>query len=82
MPYLRAAHEWDWNAQALHISALYMQSNVNPVSGVFQTDGSNGRDLYSDYAFDAGYQYLGDGTHIGRRPVDRPIQRCTQPASI
>ena len=50
MPYLRAAHEWDWNAQALHISALYMQSNVNPVSGVFQTDGSDGRDLYSDYA--------------------------------
>ncbi len=23
-----------------------------------------GRDHFSDYAFDAGYQYLGDGTHI------------------
>ena len=33
-------------------------------SGVFQTDGSMGRDHYSDYAFDASYQYLGDGTHI------------------
>ncbi len=63
MPYFRAAYEWDWNAQAFHVGALYMQSNVNPVSGVFQTDGSNGRDHYQDYAFDAGYQYLGDGTH-------------------
>lgn len=69
MPYLRAAYEWDWNSQALHVGALYMQSNVNPVSGPlvtgpFQTDGSLGRDHFRDYAFDAGYQYLGDGTHI------------------
>jgi hypothetical protein len=41
-----------------------MQSNVNPVSGTFQTDGSLGRDHFSDYAIDGGYQYLGDGTHI------------------
>jgi hypothetical protein len=64
MPYLRAAYEWNWNSQALHVGALYMQANVNPISGVFQTDGSNGRDHYQDYAFDAGYQFLGDGTHI------------------
>jgi hypothetical protein len=64
MPYFRAAYEWDWNSQAAHIGALYMQANVNPVSGVLQTDGSMGRDHYQDYAFDAGYQYLGDGTHI------------------
>lgn len=64
MPYLRAAYEWDWSDQAVHVGALYMQSNVNPVSGVFQTDGSNGRDHYRDYAFDAGYQFLGDHTHI------------------
>jgi hypothetical protein len=64
MPYLRAAYEWDWNGQAAHVGALYMQSNVNPVSGTFMTDGSNGRDHYRDYAFDAGYQFLGDGTHI------------------
>ena len=63
MPYVRVAYEWDWNSQAFHVGGLYMQSNVNPVSGVFQTDGSNGRDHYQDYAFDAGYQYLGDGTH-------------------
>ena len=31
MPYLRAAYEWNWNPQALHVGALYMQSNVNPV---------------------------------------------------
>jgi hypothetical protein len=64
MPYLRAAYEWDWSGQDAHIGALYMQSNVNPVAGTFMTDGSNGRDHYRDYAFDAGYQYLGDGTHI------------------
>ena len=64
MPYLRAAYEWNWNSQSAHVGALYMQSNVNPVSGTFMTDGSNGRDHYQDYAFDAGYQYLGDGTHI------------------
>ncbi len=68
MPYLRAAYEWDWNNQAAHVGALYMQSNVNPSSGLlvvgpFQTDGSGGRDHYRDYAVDAGYQYLGDGTH-------------------
>jgi hypothetical protein len=64
MPYLRAAYEWDWNEQALHLGTIYMQSNVNPVSGVLQTDGSLGRNHYRDYAFDAGYQFLGDGTHI------------------
>ena len=64
MPYVRAAYEWDWSDQAAHVGALYMQSNVNPVSGVFQTDGSNGRDHYRDYAFDTGYQFLGDHTHI------------------
>ena len=64
MPYVRAAYEWNWNAQAAHVGALYMQSNVNPVSGVRVTDGSNGRDHFSDYAIDGGYQYLGDGTHI------------------
>ena len=46
-----------------------MQSNVNPttgplVTGPFQTDGSLGRDHYRDYGVDAGYQFLGDGTHI------------------
>lgn len=64
MPYVRAAYEWDWNQQAFHIGGLFMQSNVNPVSGVFQTDGSLGRDHYRDWAADAGYQWLGDGTHI------------------
>ena len=64
MPYLRAAYEWDWNQQAFHIGTIYMQSNVNPVSGVFQTDGSLGRDHFTDYVIDAGYQWLGDGNHI------------------
>jgi hypothetical protein len=69
MPYLRAAYEWDWNRQAAHVGAIYMQSNVNLttgplVTGPFQTDGSLGRNHYRDYGVDAGYQFLGDGTHI------------------
>jgi hypothetical protein len=64
MPYLRAAYEWNWNAQSAHVGALFMQANVNPAVDTFMTDGSNGRDHYNDYAFDAGYQYLGDGTHV------------------
>jgi hypothetical protein len=63
-PYLRAAYEWDWNGQAAHVGAIYLQSSVNPATDTFDTDGSNGRDHYTDYAFDGGYQYLGDGTHI------------------
>src|ERR1700722_10824636 len=64
MPYLRAAYEWNWNQQSAHIGALYLQSNVNPTTDTFDSSGANGRDHYSDYAIDAGYQFLGDGTHI------------------
>lgn len=68
-PYVRAAYEWQWNNQAAHVGALFMHANVNP--GVLNDDGSAfissgaaGQDSYSDYAFDGGYQFLGDGTHI------------------
>jgi hypothetical protein len=64
MPYLRAAYEWNWNGQAAHIGGIYFQSNVNPAAGAFSTTADFGRDHYSDYAADAGYQWLGDGTHI------------------
>jgi hypothetical protein len=63
-PYLRAAYEWDWNEQAAHIGALFMQSNVNPMVAPRQTDNSFGRDQYTDYSADASYAFLGDGTHI------------------
>jgi hypothetical protein len=64
MPYLRAAYEWNWNQQSAHIGAIYFQSNVNPTTDTFDSSGANGRDHFRDYAFDAGYQFLGDGTHI------------------
>ena len=64
-PYLRAAYEWNWNSQSAHVGALFMHADVNPPNGTpFQTDGSMGHDHYTDFAVDAGYQYLGDGTHI------------------
>jgi hypothetical protein len=65
-PYVRAAYEWQWNGQAAHVGALYMSANVNPVDQTlkgFQSTGAFGQDRYTDYAFDAGYQFLGDGTH-------------------
>ncbi len=64
-PYLRAAYEWDWNAQAAHVGFIYFQSHVRPPVSPLQTDASMGHDLYTDIAFDAGYQYLGTGEHIG-----------------
>ena len=65
-PYLRAAYEWNWNQQSAHVGALYLYSNFNPQSGdkMRSVDPSFGRNNYSDIAVDAGYQYLGDGTHV------------------
>ena len=57
-PYLRAAYEWQWGRSAAHIGALFMQADVNPMLG------TPGSDTYRDIAFDGGYQFLGDGTHI------------------
>ena len=37
--------------------------SVNPSTDVFH-DQRVRTDHYTDYAFDAGYQFLGDGTHI------------------
>ena len=64
-PYARIAYEHQWNGQSVHAGALFMRADVNPPTGIpFQSSGMNGQDRYSDYAFDAGYQFLGDGTHI------------------
>jgi hypothetical protein len=66
-PYVRAAYEWQWNNQAAHVGALFLSANVNPVdptSKGFTSTGVAGQDKYVDYALDAGYQFLGDGTHI------------------
>ena len=70
-PYARVAYEYQWNGQSAHIGALYMRADVNPIvidmGGTqvpFQSSGVNGQDRYTDYGFDAGYQFLGDGTHI------------------
>lgn len=74
-PYARVAYEWQWNAQAAHIGALLMRANVNPgvpdpndptglTTVPFKSTGINGQDSYTDYGFDGGYQFLGDGTHI------------------
>lgn len=64
-PYARAAWQWDWNDQAAHIGALLLSANINPAISEHVADGSQGQNRFTDYALDAGYQYLGDGTHIG-----------------
>lgn len=63
-PYARAAYEWNWNSQSAYVGAIFLQSNINPTVSTFRSDGSQGRNTYTDYALDAGYQYLGDGTHV------------------
>jgi hypothetical protein len=62
-PYVRAAYEWNFNGQSAEIGALFLHSNFNPATATYSTDGTQGHDSYTDYAVDAGYQYLGDGTH-------------------
>jgi hypothetical protein len=63
-PYARVAYQLDWNEQSAHIGALLLSANINPAISETMADGSLGRNRYTDYGFDAGYQYLGDGTHI------------------
>jgi hypothetical protein len=62
-PYGRIAYEWNWSGQSAHVGGLVLHSNLNPATGDRSVDGSSGRDSYTDWAVDAGYQFLGDGTH-------------------
>ncbi|HQT79511.1 MAG TPA: hypothetical protein PLD10_20900, partial [Rhodopila sp.] len=63
-PYLRLAYEWDWGNNAAHVGALFMHADTSPSSGVpYQATSIYGFDHYTDYAVDASYQYLGDGTN-------------------
>jgi hypothetical protein len=74
-PYVRGAYEWNWDEgsdtqQSAHIGAIFMNANVNPLDqGSLHdnpaTTGIYGRDHYTDATIDGGYQFLGDGTHIG-----------------
>ena len=63
-PYLRAAYEWQWGKSAAHVGALFMHADVSPTVDTFATSNAAGNDHYTDYAVDAGYQFLGDGTHV------------------
>ena len=63
-PYVRAAYEWNWNAQSAHIGGILLSADFNPATSAFTADGSQGRNSFTDTELDGGYQYLGDGTHI------------------
>jgi len=65
-PYARAAYEWNWGEgrQSAHIGGLYLHSNFNPSTNAYSVDGSLGHNGYADFALDAGYQFLGNQTHI------------------
>ena len=62
-PYLRAAYEWNWNGQSAHVGALFLTADVNPALTATASTGIGGQDRYTDVGVDAGYQFLGDGTH-------------------
>lgn len=61
--YGRAAYEWNWNDQSAHVGALFLQSRFNPSMGDRSASGDMGRDTYTDFAVDAGYQFLPEGDH-------------------
>lgn len=63
-PYARVAYEWNWNSQSAYVGGIFLHSNINPATGNYTADGSQGRNSYTDYALDGGYQYLGDGTNV------------------
>jgi hypothetical protein len=62
-PYIRPAYEWNWNGQSAHVGGIFLNSSFNPATGSRSSDGSMGHNTYTDFAADAGYQFLGDGTH-------------------
>ncbi len=62
-PYARIAYEWDWAGQSAHVGGLLLHSNLNPATGERTFDGTFGRDSYTDFAIDGGYQFIGDGTN-------------------
>lgn len=62
-PYVRVAYEWNWNGQSAYVGGIFLRSNLSPATASFKSDGSMGKNSYTDYAMDAGYQYMGDGTH-------------------
>jgi hypothetical protein len=63
-PYVRAAYEWNWHGQSAYLGGIFLQSKFNPTVSAFSSDGSQGRNRYSDYAIDAGYERLGTGVNI------------------
>ncbi len=63
-PYGRVAYEWNWAGQSAHVGGLVLHANLNPATGDRSVDGSFGQNSYTDWAVDAGYQFLGDGTHV------------------
>jgi hypothetical protein len=62
-PYLRAAYEWNWAGQSAHVGALFLSSHLNPALGKRSYTTEFGTNRYTDFAVDAGYQFLGTGTH-------------------
>lgn len=63
-PYARVAYEWNWNRQDAYVGAIVLASNINPATSGRTVNGSLGWDHYTDFAADAGYEFLGNGTNI------------------
>lgn len=68
-PYVRAAYEWNTDNTSSWLGFVFMHANVNPLSPLADsnqvTSGYGGSNIYNDYAFDGGFQYLGTGDNIG-----------------
>jgi len=61
--YGRAAYEWNWEGQSAHVGTMFLASRFNPTMGFRMASGGMGQDGYTDFAVDAGYQYLASENH-------------------
>ena len=57
-------------------------ANINPAISGILLHGSFGHNRYTDWGIDAGYQFLGDGTHIGTAYVLFVRENQDLPASL
>jgi hypothetical protein len=67
-PYVRAAYEWNTDNTSSWLGFAFMHANVDPLNTPFDnalvTTSAFGSNIYNDYGFDGGFQYLGTGDHI------------------
>lgn len=63
-PYARVAYEWNWDGQSVYAGGIFLHSKLNPAVASYSSDGSQGRNSFTDYAIDGGYQLIGREVNV------------------